>query len=95
MMRHYLFIKHFRVFSTTKIRIPFEIKFKIEFMHISLQRDPLEFSKLKYNTTYVLRVPRSSPNSVLNDSRNVFTFTTPKCENFRKSFPKLQIKCGD
>ncbi|EDV44264.2 uncharacterized protein Dana_GF16108 [Drosophila ananassae] len=66
-----------------------------EFRAIRAKRDPLEFSKLKYNTTYVLRVPRSSPNSVLDDSRNVFTFTTPKCENFRKSFPKLQIKCGD
>ncbi|KAH8306234.1 hypothetical protein KR018_004901 [Drosophila ironensis] len=66
-----------------------------EFRAIRAKRDPLEFSKLKYNTTYVLRVPRSSPNSILDDSRNVFTFTTPKCENFRKSFPKLQIKCSD
>ncbi|XP_052855417.1 anosmin-1 isoform X2 [Drosophila gunungcola] len=66
-----------------------------EFRAIRAKRDPLEFSKLKYNTTYVLRVPRSSPNSVLDDSRNVFTFTTPKCENFRKRFPKLQIKCSD
>ncbi|XP_037730178.1 anosmin-1 [Drosophila subpulchrella] len=66
-----------------------------EFRAIRAKRDPLEFSKLKYNTTYVLRVPRSSPNSVLDDSRNVFTFTTPKCENFRKRFPKLQIKCSE
>ncbi|KAH8392653.1 hypothetical protein KR200_004855 [Drosophila serrata] len=66
-----------------------------EFRAIRAKRDPLEFSKLKYNTTYVLRVPRSSPNSVLDDSRNVFTFTTPKCENFRRSFSKQQIKCND
>ncbi|EDV53909.1 anosmin-1 [Drosophila erecta] len=66
-----------------------------EFRAIRAKKDPLEFSKLKYNTTYVLRIPRSSPNAVLDDSRNVFTFTTPKCENFRKRFPKLQIKCSD
>ncbi|XP_017047184.1 anosmin-1 [Drosophila ficusphila] len=66
-----------------------------EFRAIRAKRDPLEFSKLKYNTTYVLKNPRSSPNSVLDDSSNVFTFTTPKCENFRKRFPKLQIKCSD
>ncbi|KAH8383367.1 hypothetical protein KR009_008255 [Drosophila setifemur] len=66
-----------------------------EFRAIRAKRDSLEFSKLKYNTTYVLKVPRSSPNSVLDDSRNVFAFTTPKCENFRKSFPKLQVKCSE
>ncbi|XP_023034125.1 anosmin-1 isoform X2 [Drosophila willistoni] len=66
-----------------------------EFSAIRAKKDSLEFSKLKYNTTYVLKALRSSPNSILDDTRNAFTFTTPKCENFRKSFPKVQIKCND
>ncbi|EDV93042.1 anosmin-1 [Drosophila grimshawi] len=66
-----------------------------EFSAIRVKKDSLEFSKLKYNTTYVLKALRPSPNSVLDDtSRNAFTFTTPKCENFRKRFPKMQIRCS-
>ncbi|XP_022215258.2 anosmin-1 [Drosophila obscura] len=65
-----------------------------EFSAIRAKKDSLEFSKLKYNTTYVLKALRSSPNSVLDETRNVFTFTTPKCENFLKTFPKLQMKCS-
>ncbi|KAH8312692.1 hypothetical protein KR044_012224 [Drosophila immigrans] len=66
-----------------------------EFSAIRVKKDSLEFSKLKYNTTYVLKALRPSPNSVLDDTRNAFTFTTPKCDNFRKRFPKMQIRCGD
>ncbi|KAH8417669.1 hypothetical protein KR222_004008, partial [Zaprionus bogoriensis] len=66
-----------------------------EFSAIRVKKDSLEFSKLKYNTTYVLKALRPNPNSVLDDTRNAFTFTTPKCENFRKRFPKMQIRCND
>ncbi|XP_064549721.1 anosmin-1 [Drosophila montana] len=66
-----------------------------EFSAIRVKKDSLEFSKLKYNTTYVLKALRPSPNSVLEDTRNAFTFTTPRCENFRQRFPKMQIKCSD
>ncbi|XP_030369578.1 anosmin-1 [Scaptodrosophila lebanonensis] len=63
-----------------------------EFSAIRVKKDSLEFSKLKYNTTYVLKAVR--PNSVLDDTKkNTFTFTTPKCENFRRRFPKIQINC--
>ncbi|KAL7727787.1 hypothetical protein ACLKA6_019729 [Drosophila palustris] len=66
-----------------------------EFSAIRVKKDSLEFSKLKYNTTYVLKALRPNPNSVLDDTRNAFTFTTPKCDNFRKRFPKMQIRCSD
>lgn len=66
-----------------------------EFSAIRVKKDSLEFSKLKYNTTYMLKALRPSPNSILDDSRNAFTFTTPKCDNFRKRFPKMQIRCSD
>ncbi|KAH8388638.1 hypothetical protein KR093_011740, partial [Drosophila rubida] len=66
-----------------------------EYNAIRVKKDSLEFSKLKYNTTYVLKALRPSPNSVLDDTRNAFTFTTPKCNNFRKRFPKMQIRCSD
>ncbi|XP_062123159.1 LOW QUALITY PROTEIN: anosmin-1 [Drosophila sulfurigaster albostrigata] len=66
-----------------------------EFSAIRVKKDSLEFSKLKYNTTYVLKALRPSPNSVLDETRNAFTFTTPKCDNFRKRFPKMQIRCSD
>ncbi|XP_037953676.1 anosmin-1 isoform X2 [Teleopsis dalmanni] len=52
-------------------------------------KNSLEFSKLKYNTTYVLKIL-----SVVDDiDKKNFSFTTPKCENFRKRFPKVQLKC--
>ncbi|XP_017860707.1 PREDICTED: anosmin-1 [Drosophila arizonae] len=66
-----------------------------EFSAIRVKKDSQEFSKLKFNTTYVLKALRPSPNSVLEDNGHPFTFTTPKCESFRNRFPKMQIKCGD
>ncbi|XP_065371363.1 anosmin-1 isoform X2 [Calliphora vicina] len=53
--------------------------------------DSLVFSKLSYNTTYSFK-PRS--NSVTaDDNIKGITFTTPKCEIFRKGHPKANIKC--
>lgn len=53
--------------------------------------DSLVFSKLSYNTTYNFK-PRSNSVTVENSTKGL-TFTTPKCENFRKGHPKANIKC--
>ncbi|ALC45978.1 Kal1 [Drosophila busckii] len=70
-----------------------------EFSAIRVKKDSLEFSKLKYNTTYMLKALHPEHNSVLadndQDNNKPFVFTTPKCESFRKRFPKMQIKCSD
>ncbi|XP_061387702.1 anosmin-1 [Musca vetustissima] len=62
-----------------------------EYNAIRVNKDSLVFSKLSYNTVYTFK-PRSNSIGDMEGMKTI-TFTTPKCENFRKGFPKANIKC--
>ncbi|XP_058981349.1 anosmin-1-like [Musca domestica] len=62
-----------------------------EYNAIRVNKDSLVFSKLSYNTVYTFKPRSNSVNDM--DGMKAITFTTPKCENFRKGFPKANIKC--
>ncbi|XP_073818538.1 anosmin-1 Kallmann syndrome 1 [Musca autumnalis] len=62
-----------------------------EYNAIRVNKDSLVFSKLSYNTVYTFK-PRSNSIGDTGGMKTI-TFTTPKCENFRKGFPKANIKC--
>ncbi|XP_075158435.1 anosmin-1 Kallmann syndrome 1 [Haematobia irritans] len=62
-----------------------------EYNAIRVNKDSLVFSKLSYNTVYTFK-PRSNSIGDVEGMKTI-TFTTPKCENFRKGFPKANIKC--
>ncbi|XP_018787230.1 PREDICTED: anosmin-1 [Bactrocera latifrons] len=65
-----------------------------EYSAIRVKQDAVEFSRLKFDTTYVLKAYRS--NSFGESARamnSYFSFTTPKCEAFKNRFPKETLKC--
>ncbi|XP_017480267.1 PREDICTED: anosmin-1 [Rhagoletis zephyria] len=66
-----------------------------EYSAIRVRQDSVEFSKLKFNTTYVLKAyrPNTLSAGAATTMNETFLFTTPKCENFKKRFPKMQLKC--
>ncbi|XP_067634970.1 anosmin-1 isoform X2 [Eurosta solidaginis] len=66
-----------------------------EYSAIRVKQDAVEFSRLKFNTTYMLKAYKDNivgPEPVT-EMDGTFLFTTPKCENITKRFPKVQIKC--